>query len=64
MDNNLTSFIQLSKLECLPVLKEIVVENNDVIYNTLFKCFIVYRFPQVTHINGEEVTDNDKSRAR
>lgn len=63
-ENNLYSFIQLSKLECLPSVNSITVENNDVSQTVLCRSFIVYRFPNVTMINASEVTDADRSKAR
>ena len=63
-DNNLHSFILLSKLEGLPNLASINIENNDVNSSVLFRSFIVYRFPSITEINNIKVNENDKSEAR
>lgn len=63
-DNNLHSFIQLSKLECLPALTQITIENNDVLHSVLWKSFIVYRFPSIVEINDVAVTETDRVRAR
>lgn len=63
-DNNIYSFIQISKLEALQSLTSISIENNEVADTVLIRTFIVYRFPYVTEINGEPVTDSDKQRAR
>ena len=63
-DNNIHSFIQISKLEVLTTLTSIVIENNEVSGTTLVRTFIVYRFPNVTEINKLQVTDADRLKAR
>lgn len=63
-DNNLHSFIQLSKLEPLPNLVTLLIENNDVIHTVLCRSFIVYRFPNLTEINNVKVNESDKTKAR
>lgn len=63
-DNNINSFLEFSKLECLPTLTSLSVENNDVCHTVLCRSFIVYRFPNITEINGIEVSDTDRSKAR
>ncbi|OMJ83705.1 hypothetical protein SteCoe_14384 [Stentor coeruleus] len=63
-DNNLHSFIQLSKLETLSNLISLVIENNDVIHTILCRSFIVYRFPSLTEINNIKVNETDKTKAR
>ena len=59
-DNNIYSFIQISKLEALPSLTSLSIEGNEVADSVLLRTFIVYRFPNVTEITGESVTDADK----
>jgi leucine-rich repeat-containing protein 49 len=63
-DNNLHSFIKLSKLESLSTLSSLVIENNDVINTVLCRSYIVYRFPNLTEINNIKVTETDKTKAR
>jgi len=63
-DNNIYSFIQISKLEALQSLQHLNIEANEVSQTTLMRTFIVYRFPNVTQINDKQVTDADKQRAR
>ncbi|OMJ83644.1 hypothetical protein SteCoe_15370 [Stentor coeruleus] len=63
-DNNLHSFIQLSKLETLPNLTSLAIENNDVTHTILCRSFIVYRFPNLTEINNIKVNETDKTKAR
>lgn len=63
-DNNIHSFIQISKLEILQSLTSLSIENNDVAQTTLCRTFIVYRFPNVQEINGSPVSDTDKMKAR
>ena len=63
-DNNIYSFIQISKLEALQTLNSLSIENNEVSDTILLRTFIVYRFPNVTEINGEAVSDSDKHKAR
>lgn len=63
-DNNLHSFIQLSKLESLPNLVSLLIENNDVIHTVMCRSFIVYRFPNLNEINNIKVNENDKTKAK
>lgn len=63
-DNNIHSFVQISKLEAINTLKSITITNNDVFNTSLCRCFVVYRFPFVTEINGRPVTDDEKTEAR
>ena len=58
------SFIQISKLEALQTLTSLTIESNDVSNTVLCRTFIVYRFPNVTQINGTNVSDTDRLRAR
>lgn len=64
MDNNIYSFIQISKLEPLTNLTAINIDKNEVSQTCMMRTFIVYRFPNVTLINEKTVTDTDKQRAR
>lgn len=64
MDNNIYSFIQISKLEALTTLTSLTIEKNEVSQTCMMRTFIVYRFPNVTNINDKTVTDADKQRAR
>jgi hypothetical protein len=63
-DNNVHSFIQISKLEVLTTLNSLTIENNEVSSTVLVRTFIVYRFPNVTEINGSFVSDQDRLMAR
>ena len=63
-DNNLHSFIQLSKLESLGNLVSLAIENNDVLHTVLCRSFIVYRFPSLGEINNIKVNETDKTKAR
>jgi hypothetical protein len=58
------SFIQISKLEVLGTLNSLSIENNEVSNTVLVRTFIVYRFPNVTEINGSVVSDSDRLKAR
>jgi hypothetical protein len=58
------SFIQISKLEVLTTLNSLTIENNEVSNTILVRTFIVYRFPNVTEINGSVVSDSDRLKAR
>ena len=60
LDNNIYSFIQISKLEALTNLTAINIEKNEVSQTAMMRTFIVYRFPNVTSINEKAVTDTDK----
>jgi hypothetical protein len=63
-DNNIHSFIQISKLEVLSTLNSLTIENNEVSNTVLVRTFIVYRFPNVTEINASQVSDSDRLKAR
>jgi len=63
-DNNIYSFIQISKLEALTNLMSLSIEKNEVSDTILLRTFIVYRFPNVVEINDKAVSDSDKQRAR
>ena len=63
-DNNIYSFIQISKLEALTSLVALSIENNEVSDTILYRTFIVYRFPNLKDINGKPVTENDRLKAR
>jgi hypothetical protein len=64
LDNFLHSFIQISKLESLPYLSSLAVENNTVANTILCRTFIVYRFPNITEINAKAVSESDKHKVR
>ena len=63
-DNNIYSFIQISKLEVLQSLNSLSIENNEVSDTFLLRIFIVYRFPNVIEINDSVVSDTDRHKAR
>lgn len=63
-DNYISSLLQLAKLEVLKTLKYITIENSPLNQCQFLKEFIVYRFPQITKINGKDVTNLDKQKAR
>ena len=63
-ENNIYSFIQISKLEALTGLSSISIENNEVSETMLLRTFIVYRFPNVREVSGKPVSDNDRLKAR
>lgn len=48
----------------LKTLKYITIENSPLNQCQFLKEFIVYRFPQITKINGKDVTNLDKQKAR
>jgi hypothetical protein len=62
--NNIFSFVQISKLEAIPTLKSLTISNNDVSNTLLCRCFVVYRFPFVTEINGIPVNEIEKNEAK
>lgn len=64
IDNNIHSFIQISKLEVLTTLTSLSIDNNEVSNTILVRTFIVYRFPNITEINSLIVTDSDRLKAR
>jgi leucine-rich repeat-containing protein 49 len=63
-ENNLTSYIQLSKFESLQSLNSISIEKNDIVNTTLYRSFIVYRFPNIIEINDFKVDEDDKIKAK
>ena len=64
IENNLHSYIQLSKLESLVGLNSINIEKNDILFTVMYRSFIVYRFPNVSEINGKKVDETDKAKAK
>eukprot|EP00826_Nyctotherus_ovalis_P027626 TRINITY_DN2160_c0_g1_i19.p1 TRINITY_DN2160_c0_g1~~TRINITY_DN2160_c0_g1_i19.p1 ORF type:complete len:515 (+),score=140.64 TRINITY_DN2160_c0_g1_i19:473-2017(+) len=62
--NLLSSFLQISKLECLPHITSLTIDHNDLAKTVLFKSFIVYRFTEITSINGENVSEIDRQLCR
>ena len=42
----------------------LTIESNEVSNTVLVRTFIVYRFPNVTEINGSNVSDSDRLKAR
>lgn len=63
-DNNLHSWIHLSKFEMVSGLQSFNIENNDIVKTELFRCFIVYRFPGISEINTRNVDDEDRIKAK
>ena len=45
-------------------LRALTIQNNDISLTVLYKLFIVYRFPNLSTINGENVSEEDKSKAK
>lgn len=64
VDNNLHSFTHLSKLECLPSLTSLSLENNDICHTVLHRSFIIYRFPSILEVSSSPVSETDRSRAK
>jgi len=62
--NLLTSFLQISKLECLPHITSFVIDHNDIAKTALFKSYIVYRFVGINSINGEPISEVDRQLCR
>jgi len=62
--NFLHSFVQIAKLESLPHLTSLTIENNDIIKTAMCRSFIVYRFPHVVIINNEAVNEMDRQKSR
>lgn len=63
-ENNLHSYTTLAKLECLPSLTSLSLENNDVSHSVLCRCFVIYRFPGIQEISSVPVTEPDRVKAR
>ncbi len=63
-DNYISSLLQLAKLEILPKLQYITIENSPLAKCSFLKEFIVYRFPLITKINGKDVKEQDKTKAK
>ncbi|KAL4463897.1 hypothetical protein ABPG74_005834 [Tetrahymena malaccensis] len=63
-DNYLVTLLQLAKLEILPSLRSIQIINNPLQKCSFLKEFIVYRFPHIVKINGSDVKDQDKQKAK
>ena len=62
--NYLNSYILLSKIECLQSVRQLVIENNEIMRAKTLKSFIVYRFQHIEEFNGLTVTDFDKKIAK
>eukprot|EP01017_Pseudomicrothorax_dubius_P004091 TRINITY_DN10740_c0_g1_i2.p1 TRINITY_DN10740_c0_g1~~TRINITY_DN10740_c0_g1_i2.p1 ORF type:complete len:469 (+),score=86.75 TRINITY_DN10740_c0_g1_i2:256-1662(+) len=62
--NNLVSFLQVSKLEAIPFLQELLIEENPVCQSTLLRPFIIYRFPFIQEVLSEVVTEGDRKGAK
>jgi leucine-rich repeat-containing protein 49 len=63
-DNNLYTLLQLAKLESLPSLRNINIENNPINKCSFYREFIVYRFPSMLRINQREIKEQDKVKAK
>ncbi len=63
-DNYVSSLLQLAKLEILPSLRHITIENSPLCKCSFLKEFIVYRFPLISKINGKDVKEVDRQRAK
>ena len=59
-DNYVSSLLQLAKLEILPSLRFLTIENSPLCKCSFLKEFIVYRFPHITKIHGKDVKEMDK----
>lgn len=63
-DNYVSSLLQLAKLETIPSLRSITIENSPLCRCSYLKEFIVYRFPHIVKINGKDVKEIDRQRAK
>ena len=45
-------------------MRSITIQKNDVSKCELFRCYIVYRFPNVTKIDGKRVSDIERYNAK
>ena len=64
IENNLHSYVQLSKIESISSLVSLNIEKNDVVFTNVFRSFIVYRFPHLVEICEEKVSEEDRTRAK
>jgi len=63
-NNFLHSFIQIAKLECLPHLTAINIEQNDIVNTALFRSFTIYRLPHLITLNGQPLTEAERIKSR
>lgn len=63
-DNNIYSFYQLIKLENLPLLENISIQNNEICNSALLKYFLTYRIQNLKIFNNEKITEEDVSYAK
>lgn len=49
-NNYITSFLQIAKLEILPLLRSLTIKDNPILSAHLLKEFIVYRFPDLKEV--------------
>ena len=58
--NNLFSFYQLTKLELLPDIQNLSINDNEICNSYLLKYFISYRLNYLKSFNNQEIKKNDK----
>jgi len=64
INNNLNSFVLLSKLEGLDKIKKLTILENPICNLVTLNAFISYRFQHVTEMNGKILGENDRKIAK
>lgn len=62
--NYLSSYILLSKIECISSLESLFVYDNELLNLSTLQSFVVYRFQQLTEFNGHLINDHDRKIAK
>ena len=64
INNNLSSFVLLSKLEPLGQVKKLTIKQNTICKLTTFEAFVAYRFQHLIELNGKGMTKELRAIAK
>ncbi|CAD8148990.1 unnamed protein product [Paramecium octaurelia] len=63
-DNYINSLLQLAKLEHLSEIQKLTILNNPINNCSFMFQFLVYRFPSMIQINGKDIRNDDRQKAK
>ncbi|CAK73904.1 unnamed protein product (macronuclear) [Paramecium tetraurelia] len=63
-DNYINSLLQLAKLEHLNEIQKLTILNNPINNCSFMFQFLVYRFPSMIQINGKDIRNDDRQKAK
>ncbi|CAD8068176.1 unnamed protein product [Paramecium sonneborni] len=63
-DNYINSLLQIAKLEHLNEIQKLTILNNPINNCTFMVQFLVYRFPSIIQINGKDIRNDDRQKAK